>query len=210
MLQIRTVQVNLGEEKLPLLVAGDIESLIGDINDPDQTPCWAEVWPAAVGLARFIREGPDLSGKTVLELGAGVGLPGVVCGLKGAAVTFSDFQPQALELCERNARMHNLGQYRLLKEDWRYYSNRERFDLVLASDIAYEPRLLPSLKKVLLHTVTPGGVLYLTHAGRPVTFKFVEELLNEGFCSVENSAIVVETDDSLRSIYRINIHQLAG
>lgn len=143
MLRTRKVEVKLGDTSLPLLVAADVESLIGDVSDPDQTPCWADVWPAAVGLARRILEGPELSGRTVLELGAGVGLPGVACGLQGAAVTFSDFQSPALELCERNARLHNLEQYRLLRADWRDYRSRERFDIVLASDIAYEPRLLP-------------------------------------------------------------------
>ena len=59
-MQTRTVEIELGETTLPLLVAGDVESLIGDIADPDQTPCWAEVWPAARGLAYYLWHGPDL------------------------------------------------------------------------------------------------------------------------------------------------------
>ncbi|RVE70088.1 hypothetical protein OJAV_G00084040 [Oryzias javanicus] len=49
------------------------------------------VWPCAVVLAQFVwthRE--ELSGKTVLEIGAGVGLPGVVAARCGARLFLSD------------------------------------------------------------------------------------------------------------------------
>jgi predicted nicotinamide N-methyase len=144
----------------------------------------------------------------VLELGAGAGLPGVVCGLKGAAVTFSDFQQQALELCGRNARLHALEGFRLLLEDWRCFSCRERFDLVLASDIAYEPRLLPHLQAVLLRAVQPGGAIFFSHPDRPVTRDFVRELIPTGPFSETRTVVSVNVDDPVRSRYDITVHCL--
>ncbi len=208
MLKIKVLQFKLPGITIPLAVAAEPEQFIGDLSDPDQTPCWADVWPAARALAKYIWSGPALKGVSVLELGAGVGLPGVVCGLKGATVAFSDFQPLALELCRHNAVLNQLQQYRLLLQDWRSFSLRERFKLVLASDIAYEPRLLPHLKSVLLQTVQKGGSIYLTHDHRPVTFAFIEEVMATGLFAEERHRIPVTVDDPLRPHYQIDLHIL--
>ncbi len=208
MLKTKVLQFNLPGSTIPVAVAAEPERLIGDLSDPDQVPCWADVWPAARALAKYIWSGPSLKGLSVLELGAGVGLPGVVCGLKGAAVAFSDFQPLALELCRQNAVLNRLPQYRLLLQDWRSFNLRERFDLVLASDIAYEPRLLPYLKRVLLQTMQKGGSIYLTHDHRPVTFAFIEEVVATGLFAEERHRIPVTVEDPLRPHYQIDLHIL--
>lgn len=191
-----------------MAVAANGEALIEDPEDPDQVPCWAELWPAARGMAYYLWKGPQLKGISALELGAGAGLPGVVCALKGARVVFSDFQPLALELCEINARLNGLQSYSLLLEDWRSYTGRDQFDLVLASDIAYEPRLLPYLKKVLLQVLKPGGLLYISHDNRPVTFAFIEELVAESFIKEEKQSIPVNVEDPIRPGYHISLHLL--
>ena len=51
-----------------------------------QNPLWGHMlWNAGRILARYIEENPlVVKGKTVLELGAGAGLPGVVAGISGA------------------------------------------------------------------------------------------------------------------------------
>lgn len=208
-METKLIEVNLEGEIVPLHVAADLEALFDDPADPDQSPCWAEPWPAARGLAACFLQGPTLEGKKVLELGAGVGLPGVACGLAGAAVTFSDFQQRALQLCEANARLHRLSSYRLLEADWRNFTCPERFDLVLASDIAYEPRLLPSLKAVLLDASKPGGVIYFSHTRRPVTYAFVEELLRSALFTEKRYAVAVTVpEDPVRTSYEIMIHRL--
>lgn len=204
----KVLEVDLIGTMIPLAVAAEPELLIGDLSDPDQTPCWADVWPAARALAGHIWCGRSLQGLSVLELGAGVGLPGVACGLKGARVAFSDFQPLALELCAENARLNGLTGYRLLLEDWRTFSLRERFDRVLASDIAYEPRLLPHLKAVLMQTVKDGGAILLTHDRRPVTFSFIKEILASGPFTEERHVLPVSVDDPLRPHYQIDLHIL--
>ena len=208
-METKLIHIDLEGKILPLHVAANLEALFDDPADPDQSPCWAEPWPAARGLAAFFLQGPDLEGKTVLELGAGVGLPGVACGLRGAAVTFSDFQHRALQLCEANARLHRLSVYRLLLADWRDFACKERFDLILASDIAYEPRLLPSLKAVLLGVSSPGGAIYFSHPRRPVTLAFIEELLQSNLFTEKHLAVTVAVPgDPVRTAYEIAIHRL--
>lgn len=52
-------------------------------------------WDAAIILSRCIFEnGRFFSGKTVVELGAGVGLPGIVCSWFAKSVWLTDYLPQ--------------------------------------------------------------------------------------------------------------------
>lgn len=69
----------------------------------DATARW--VWDAAAPMATWMCEHRHrLAGKTVVELGAGPGLPGIVAAKLGAArVTLTDL-PSELALLETNAR----------------------------------------------------------------------------------------------------------
>ena len=64
------------------------------------------VWPSAMVLARLLWANRAwLRGKTVVEVGAGVGLPSVVCALLGCKTVATDRsdRPSVLHNCARNA-----------------------------------------------------------------------------------------------------------
>lgn len=51
----------------------------------DKDPYWARPWPSAVALATALLQRPELvAGKTVAELGAGLGLAGIAAAMAGA------------------------------------------------------------------------------------------------------------------------------
>src|SRR5512137_971911 len=64
--------------------------LAGD--DPPEPPYWAHLWSGAVVLAAAIPAGV----RSVVELGCGLGLPGLVAARRGARVTFVDRAAVAL------------------------------------------------------------------------------------------------------------------
>ena len=53
-----------------------------------------------------------------MEVGCGLGLPGVAALARGLRVTFSDYDPAALEFAARNARLNQLENFCLLRLDW--------------------------------------------------------------------------------------------
>mmetsp|Transcript_44525 Transcript_44525/g.71321 ORF Transcript_44525/g.71321 Transcript_44525/m.71321 type:complete len:176 (-) Transcript_44525:885-1412(-) len=56
------------------------------------------VWDCAVVLSRYIENNPELiAGKCVIELGCGIGLPGIVCGTLGASRVALTERPLAIE-----------------------------------------------------------------------------------------------------------------
>ncbi|XP_046874816.1 methyltransferase-like protein 23 isoform X2 [Hypomesus transpacificus] len=104
------------------------------------------VWPSAVVLAQFVWSHRDkLPQKTVLELGAGVSLPGVVAAKCGAQVILSDSAeiPLCLENCRRTCSTNDLAAVRVVGLTWGEISPDlvllPPVDVILGSDVFYEP-----------------------------------------------------------------------
>ena len=50
----------------------------------DRDPYWCRVWPSALALAELILQNPELvAGKSVCDVGAGLGLAGIAAALAG-------------------------------------------------------------------------------------------------------------------------------
>ena len=207
--RMKEILVSLpGGRRLNFLMAEDIEDLITDLSDEDKVPCWADIWPAAHGLSYYLWEKPNLGAEAkVMELGAGMGLPGIVCALKGADVTLSDFNPTALEMAAENARRNKL-KVTLLQEDWRSFQCRERFDLLLASDILYDPKLNPFLGRIFTRNLKPGGTVCISHPDRKATREFVENCKEYGLREEDRQFREVELSGTLLPRYNIVINLL--
>ncbi|KAM9784948.1 methyltransferase-like protein 23 isoform X2 [Syngnathus typhle] len=105
------------------------------------------VWPCAVVLAQYIwSRRVDVKDKTVLELGAGVSLPGVLASRCGAKVLLSDDAntPECLQNCRRSCEANGLHGVVTLPLTWGEVSPQliklPHLDLIVASDVFYEPR----------------------------------------------------------------------
>lgn len=84
-------------EKWVLLVhkaiSGDFAShtrpfVVGVAGQFDRDPYWCRVWPSALALAQLILQNPKLvAGKSVCDIGSGLGLGGIAAALAGKSVT---------------------------------------------------------------------------------------------------------------------------
>jgi predicted nicotinamide N-methyase len=137
-------------------------------------PYWAELWPSAVDLARAVAA-RDLHGRSVVELGCGLGLPAIVAALAGARVLAVDWSEDALEFVRANAR-RNGAELELLRCSWSEAApllERAPFDLALASDVLYERRDVEPLLD-LLPRLAPEALL--ADPGRPAAAAFFAAL----------------------------------
>src|SRR5438128_5689527 len=66
-------------------------------------PYWADLWPAARMLAKAILREPWAPGGTALEVGCGLGLPGIAALARGLRVIFSDYDATALRFAADTA-----------------------------------------------------------------------------------------------------------
>lgn len=163
----------------------DAERLIDEdaYAHDERLPYWADLWPSALVLAAEIAaDGP--AGKTVLELGCGVGLPAVVAAGCGARVLASDWYPEALAFAEHNASRAGVT-IETLAADWSAPPPQlvasGPFDLVIGADILYEDRNGQALTRLLPHLVAPDGEVVVTDPRRPNVTALVDPLRAAGW-----------------------------
>lgn len=138
------------------------------------------VWKSASVLCDWLEhqaqlEVPSLGscrGRTVLELGSGCGLVGILCSHLGAEVVLTD-KAEVLEHTRENAELNPLPDARtvpVLELKWgadladRF--TRGSFDMVIGSDLIYHEELRRPLLLSLLQLVGPHTVIILASASR--------------------------------------------
>jgi predicted nicotinamide N-methyase len=176
-----------------------------DFERDERLPYWAELWPSAIALARYLTR-ENLAGKHVIELGCGVGLPTVVALARGAEVLAADVYEAALAFATHNARA-NLGrepQTALL--DW-HAPEAERlgtFERVFAADVLYERRNASALADLVPGLLAPGGEALFADPRRKDAPLFLELIEERGFRASTGSVVV---DQGGRSI-EVLMHRL--
>ncbi|KAM5532408.1 hypothetical protein V8D89_013902 [Ganoderma adspersum] len=126
----------------------------------DASPgCGGIAWPAGEVLSSYItRKGP-LKGKTVLELGSGTGLVGLVAGHLGARVWITDQAP-LLDIMKRNIGLNKLdGRVTVAELNWGQPipDNIPKPDLILAADCVYFEPAFPLLVQTLTDLVADSS-----------------------------------------------------
>jgi predicted nicotinamide N-methyase len=152
-----------------------------DVAD-ERIPYWAELWPSAVGLATHIVGRPELvAGKSTLEIGGGLGLPALVAASVGAgSVISTDYLQEAVDFAQKNAALNGIGGLSFRTFDWRKAEGYERYDVLLASDVAYERSQFDHLELAFRHLVKPGGMVLLSEPNRYIAEPFIERLSKAG------------------------------
>jgi predicted nicotinamide N-methyase len=143
-------------------------------------PYWADLWPASRMLAKAILREKWVPGMRALEIGCGLGLPGIAALAMGLHVTFSDYDATALRFAADNARANGLNHFDTLQIDWRYPPDNLRFPILLASDLIYEMRNVAPLVALIQKMLEPGGVCLLTDQDRVPSHVLRDTLTAEG------------------------------
>ena len=169
---------------LSLVTPRSMDDLLEAHPDPsaERMPYWAEIWPAAVGVARLLMRGPPLHGRRVLDLGCGLGLAGIAAAKRGAAaVVFADRERAALQFARFNAEHNGVAAESVdtLLLDWFERTAPGQFDLLLLADVAYEARNHEPLLRHVRECLVPGGKALLGDPYREQVDPFVTRAQQE-------------------------------
>ena len=136
--------------------SADADDLIDEAafaND-ERLPYWADVWPSARVLAERLLT-MRVDERRLLEIGCGSGLVSVAAAIAGFDVTATDYYDEALRFTALNVLVNTGVLIDTRAADWRRFPHDiGRFDLVVASDVLYEPEHAPLVAAVIDRTLT--------------------------------------------------------
>lgn len=187
-----------------VFVVDDLEALVdraallrdADIPEP---PYWAHLWVGSRALARHLAASPRRFARAV-DLGCGVGLAGLVAARRGARTTFLDYAPAALGFVRASAARNGLDAD-LVVGDLCRPPFRTTFDLCLAADATYDPRLQRALAAFLVDHLAADGVAWCAESVRTVDRGFADACRAGGLVVVESQC--TEPDEGAAAVVRL-------
>lgn len=179
---LETVEIAIGVQRWRVTCVVDQDALLDGVNEVEHVPYGFLLWESAVALAQQLGTyGAQLQGKRALELGAGVGLAGIVAHSLGATVWQTDHRADLLVLAAHNAQQNGLTPPDQFLADWRDWRHTDQYDLILGADILYERAMHRHLAPIFRQNLAPGGRLLLTDPSRPQALELIGQLEKEGW-----------------------------
>ncbi|XP_059643147.1 uncharacterized protein LOC132285006 [Cornus florida] len=199
------------------LVIHELDDVCDSATGRALTGSW--VWDSALVFSEWMStQGRllfDFRGKTVLELGAGAGLPGLTASQLGASrVILTDIEP-LLSGLRRNVEANGLGNRvevsQLVWGSDELLIQLSELDLVLMSDVFYDESEMAALAGTLKRVCWKDTVVWAACEVRPWTSECLNELVSEGFGVVEwpsqlgslNSSSVTSMSSGVFAIFNL-------
>ena len=202
-----TVQVS-GRQYL-LRKPANADHLISEADyvKDERLPYWADLWPASRQLAATMLEERG-EGRTLLELGCGLGLATVAAMDAGFTVTATDYYQDALHVTRGNA-ARNLGREPAVRlVDWRDWpTDLGTFDTVIAADVIYETEYSTLVAQCMARALAPHGEAIVADPGRVALAGFFEALPRFGLTLHDRQTRAFVDGDTTREIQIIRVRR---
>ena len=142
-------------------------------------PLFGLLWPSGAQLAAHVALRPLCAGERILEVGCGLALASLVGHRRGADVTASDRHPLAGRFLEENLRLNDLAPMKYRHGDWSVpelpleragesavCAVRGQYDLIIGSDLLYEPDESAALAGFIARHASPAGEVWIVDPNR--------------------------------------------
>jgi predicted nicotinamide N-methyase len=147
------IRLHLAEESLPIWRKTEEE--LGEMGLPP--PYWAFAWAGGQALARYILDNAvELSGKHVLDIGAGSGIAAIAAAKAGASdVAAADIDALAVAAMDLNAAANNVA-ISATTDDW-LNLDAPQGDIILVGDLFYERELAEQVMSFIRRKAAEGS-----------------------------------------------------
>ena len=162
-------------------------------------PLFGMLWPSGFQLAKKIVKRPVQSNQKILEIGCGLGLASLMAHRLGVDITASDRHPLASRFLSKNS-THNLLpelQYRhgqwgrdqaVCTKDTGAPLISERYDLVMGSDLLYDPSS-PAQVAEFIHQAKAKSEVWVMDPNGGYRNRFSRSMADYGFSLAHDKKI---------------------
>lgn len=159
-------------------------------------PFWAKLWPSSLAIVQFLKDHPNwVKDKNVLEIGAGLGLPSFIIAGMAKSITVTDYDPEAVELMMKNIQHLKFHNVQALTLDWNHVPNTMEPELVLLSDVNYNPNQFENLTTLIKRFIAQDAVVIMSTPQRIMASPFVNAL--QEFVRYAQNVHVNENENSI-------------
>ncbi|MDH3329188.1 MAG: protein N-lysine methyltransferase family protein [Desulfobulbaceae bacterium] len=158
--------LQFGGIRLNLLTVSDLEQLLDGkdaLKNVSDFPFWVKLWEAAIVLAQFLAGQKYSDNASLIELGAGLGVPGLVAAAAGCPVTLTDYEDLILDFERVSAAASGLDNVAFEILDWKNPPELKQYDIIAGAEILFREEFFEPLLNVMRRLLKPDGVIYLAH-----------------------------------------------
>jgi 16S rRNA G1207 methylase RsmC len=173
------VDLAIGGRPFRFHVPRTIERYI-DPDDPLRNfPLWSKIWEASLLLASNMAARKVCPGEHLIELGAGLGVAGLAAAAFGHDITITEYDPHALAFLEANRLENQCNTARVRRLDWHHLERKERFDVILGSELIYKESDFMIMRTLFGQLLKPGGEVLLAGEMRQTNKAFLDCMQSE-------------------------------
>ncbi len=205
-------RLRVGQKDLRLLKIADLAEFLGD-KDPfanvSEFPFWVRLWDAAMILAYVLGSQKDVAGKKLLELGAGLGAPGLAAAAAGYEVTISDYEDIIMDFQRVSAAASGLEGIEFIHLDWLNPPDLAPFDVVVGAEILFRETFFQPLLSLFKRYLKGDGMIILAHdATRQSLAKFLKLAQNDFEISLKKQTLTRDGKERTIIINRLRHKKL--
>ena len=182
-----TVDVGVAGESLAILKPRNSDDLISEADyvRDERLPYWADVWPSSLILATRLANAPG-TGRTLLELGCGLGIVSITAMRSGFDVLSTDYYEDALLFTRANAWRNLQREPAVRMVDWRALPlDLGPYDLIVAADVLYEMAYADLIADALACALAPRGMAIIADPGRIAVGQFLDACAARGLTRID-------------------------
>jgi len=127
-----------------------------------ELPFWAKIWPTSILLSYVLHKIPRQKGDSLLEIGAGMGICGLVAAKLGFDVIISDIDEDSLMISKINIIKNNLSENAKVKKiDFTRDRLEKKFKYIIGSEVLYRQEHYRPLIKFFLNHMDKDSTVIL-------------------------------------------------
>ncbi|MFM2360107.1 MAG: hypothetical protein RLY16_2100 [Bacteroidota bacterium] len=148
-------------------------------SDTPHLAFWAKPWPAAIALAEFIATEPNwVENRTVLELAAGLAIPALTAANFAKTVLMSEYVQPPIHNMEASISINQFTNCTTACINWQSIPATINPQVVLLSDICYNPGDFDALRNMMEHFLNNGATIILSTPHRLAGKSFLLSIQN--------------------------------